>query len=60
MGSEHWYLTWFIIGMYFLPSMLAYRKRNVRAIVALNFLLGWTVIGWIVAFVWALTRDIPI
>jgi hypothetical protein len=48
------------IGLYFLPSFVGRKKRNAGAIVALNFFLGWTVIGWIVALVWATTVDPPI
>jgi hypothetical protein len=44
---------------YFLPSILGRKKRNAGAIVALNIFLGWTVLGWIVALVWALTNDAP-
>ena len=45
--------------MYFLPSIvaLARNKRDVLAILLLNFLLGWTLIGWIVALIWALKTD---
>jgi hypothetical protein len=45
--------------MYFLPSIIALvrGKRDVVAIVVLNFFLGWTVIGWVVALVWALKTD---
>jgi Superinfection immunity protein len=45
--------------MYFLPSLIALvrGKRDVVAIVVLNFFLGWTVIGWVVALVWALKTD---
>ncbi len=46
---------------YLLPTIIAAksRKRNAWAIFALNVLLGWTLLGWIVAFVWALTVDAP-
>jgi hypothetical protein len=46
---------------YFLPTIVAIvrKKRNVGAIAILNFFLGWTLIGWIVALVWALTADAP-
>jgi hypothetical protein len=27
--------------------------------VLLNFFLGWTVIGWVVALVWAVKTDAP-
>jgi hypothetical protein len=43
--------------LYFVPSFIAGGKRNFAAIVALNILLGWTVIGWVISLVWALTND---
>lgn len=45
--------------MYLLPAIvaLARRHRNKGAIVALNFLLGWTFFGWVGAFVWSLTSN---
>ncbi|MFZ0308769.1 MAG: superinfection immunity protein [Candidatus Sulfotelmatobacter sp.] len=45
--------------LYFLPSAAGWKKRNATAIVALNVLLGWTIIGWIVALIWGLTTDAP-
>jgi hypothetical protein len=47
--------------MYFLPSILAFArsKRDMTAIVLLNFFLGWTMIGWVVALVWAVKTDVP-
>jgi len=47
--------------MYFLPSIiaLARSKRDITAIVLLNFFLAWTMIGWIVALVWAVKTDVP-
>ncbi len=48
------------IGMvYFMPSVSAYhaRHRNVQAIFALNVFLGWTFIGWVIAYVWSLKKD---
>lgn len=47
--------------MYFLPSIiaLARNKRDIAAILLLNFFLGWTMIGWVVALVWAVKTDIP-
>lgn len=48
--------------MYFLPSIiaLARSKRDILAIFLLNFFLGWTLIGWIVALVWAAKHDAPV
>ncbi|VWD56299.1 hypothetical protein BCO71171_05976 [Burkholderia contaminans] len=46
-----------LLLLYFIPAIIAFRRRhhNRTAITALNVLLGWSVIGWIAAFVWALT-----
>lgn len=46
--------------LYFLPFILALArgKRDVLGIFLLNFFLGWTVIGWIVALIWAVKQDV--
>jgi hypothetical protein len=55
MGQESVVLL--VLTLYFIPSIVAIsNKRQVAAIIALNVLLGWTLIGWIVALVWALTN----
>jgi hypothetical protein len=43
---------------YFAPLWIALLRRHPdsRAIAGLNLLLGWTVIGWLLAMVWALSR----
>jgi hypothetical protein len=41
----------------FLPTFVGQSKRNAGAIFVLNLLLGWTVVGWVVALVWAMTVD---
>ena len=48
-----------IFVLYFIPSINAYwkKKRNKSAVLTLNFFLGWTVIGWIVALIWSSTKD---
>jgi len=43
--------------IYFAPSMIGDRKANRWAIFVLNLLLGWTVLGWIGALVWALCAE---
>ena len=47
--------------MYFLPTIiaLARNKRDIAAILLLNFFLGWSVIGWVVALIWAVKTDAP-
>lgn len=44
-------------GMYFLPLIVAAlrKHRQLPAIAMVDILLGWTVLGWIGALVWALT-----
>jgi hypothetical protein len=57
------FLPFFGFGflMYFLPSIVALvrSKRDITAIVLLNFFLGWTMIGWVVALIWAVKTDVP-
>jgi hypothetical protein len=57
------FLPFFGFGfvMYFLPSIVAFArsKRDTAAIVLLNFFLGWTLIGWVFALVWAVKNDVP-
>ena len=51
--------TLFMTGMaYLTPTLVAWYRshHNTAAIAALNVLLGWTILGWIGALIWALTR----
>jgi hypothetical protein len=48
-----------MIYLYFLPTIIGRRKRDRLAIFALNLLVGWSLIGWIIALVWALKEDQP-
>ncbi|UVT19883.1 MAG: superinfection immunity protein [Nitrospira sp.] len=44
--------------VYFIPSIVAAVRMhdNWIAICALNFILGWTGIGWISALIWAIHK----
>ena len=44
------------IAVYFIPTIIAFRKGrdNRISILALNFFLGWSLIGWVISLVWAL------
>lgn len=48
-----------ILVIYFIPAITGYmaKKKNKQAILVLNLLLGWSIIGWIIALVWATTKD---
>ena len=43
------------LSLYFTPSIVAfYRTKPLRfGIAFFNLLAGWTVIGWMAAFIWA-------
>ncbi len=61
--STFFFFPFFGMGtvLYFLPSIiaLARSKRDTLAIFLLNLFLGWSVVGWIVALVWAAKNDVP-
>lgn len=44
-----------LCAIYFLPSIVAKASGHPQttAIYVLNALLGWTLIGWVIALVWA-------
>ncbi|WP_251373165.1 superinfection immunity protein [Polynucleobacter ibericus] len=44
---------------YLLPFAIAFNKKraNSGAIFALNLFLGWSLIGWVVALVWAIKDE---
>lgn len=46
--------------VYLIPGIVASMRghRNRLAIWALDVLVGWTVLGWIVALIWALTSHV--
>jgi hypothetical protein len=45
--------------IYFIPTFIARSRghKNTLAIFALNLLLGWSLIGWTAALVWAMLAD---
>jgi hypothetical protein len=42
-------------AIYFIPAIIAAMRSHhqTAAIVLLNLFLGWTLVGWVVALVWA-------
>jgi hypothetical protein len=47
----------FAILLYFIPAILGRDKRDATGIFLLNLFLGWTVIGWIIALIWAVSAE---
>ena len=50
----------FLIGLvsYFLPTLIAVLRghHQTAPILVLNFLLGWTFVGWVAALAWSVSR----
>ena len=48
-----------LIGLYFVPTIVGYvrKKDNKMSILMLNLFLGWTLVGWVVSLVWAVSKD---
>jgi hypothetical protein len=53
------FLVFIAALIYFIPSFIAIEREhtNTTAIVVVNVLVGWTLIGWVGSLVWALVRD---
>ena len=47
--------------LYLLPTYEAWRKKhaNLTAIAIINVFLGWSLVGWVVAVVWAFKKPEP-
>jgi hypothetical protein len=48
-------------ALYMLPTIIAVarHKQNALTIGLINFFLGWSIIGWVLMLVWALSADAP-
>ncbi len=47
----------FSILLYFLPALIGRHKADAMGIFIVNLLFGWTVIGWIIALIWACAAE---
>jgi Superinfection immunity protein len=61
MGSLsiwHWMVLAILFSLYLLHGIIASKRdqHNKGAVWALNIVAGWTLIGWIGAFIWAFTN----
>ena len=56
----HVFTAAILLALYMLPSYVALMRRHIRqdSIIAVDMLLGWTFVGWIVALAWSLTGDV--
>jgi len=55
-------ITIFLLALltmfYFVPTIIAVivKHNSLGAVVVLNFFLGWSMVGWVVALVWAIAN----
>lgn len=49
-----------MLFVYFIPYAIAHSRkhRSASAILLVNVLLGWTLIGWLWALIWSLTGNV--
>ena len=59
MTPETFLLIIITLVIYFFPSFVAMVRENTQtaAIFILNLTLGWTILGWIGALVWAFVKQ---
>lgn len=57
-SSENLIAVAVVLLIYFAPALVANARhhKNTGAIAALNLLIGWTGLGWVLALVWSLTN----
>ncbi len=50
-----------LLGLYFLPTIVGAARKvvNIGSVFAINLLLGWSLIGWVVALAMALRTNPP-
>ncbi|KAK48178.1 membrane protein [Caballeronia jiangsuensis] len=49
-----------MLVLFVVPLIIAMcrKHRNTAPIILVNLLLGWTVLGWLVALIWAFTDNV--
>lgn len=58
-GINHWLALIIVPIIYFAPTLVARSRKHksLSAIVFVNVFLGWTLVGWLWAAVWAHTGN---
>jgi uncharacterized RDD family membrane protein YckC len=49
-----------LVPLYLAPAFIAARRKckSSAGIVVLDLLLGWTLLGWVIAMVWAVSGEV--
>jgi hypothetical protein len=60
-GGAGFILIILIIALYFIPTIIATSRKvtNTGSVFVINLLLGWSVIGWVVALAMAVKSKTP-
>ena len=47
------------VAIYMLPTLIAYARdiQHRQLVTLINIIAGWTLIGWVVTFIWALMAE---
>lgn len=58
-GDSFAVLIYILAFLYFIPSVIGIIRKhhNLFGLIALNVLLGWTILGWVGALIWSLLRS---
>jgi hypothetical protein len=63
LGTSELLIVLIVMGIlfvpYFIPSIIARKKVNFTGILLLNIFLGWTLLGWVIALIWAISDKTP-
>jgi hypothetical protein len=53
--ANSWFIGCPLAAIYFVPALVAFfrKQQNRWFILVLNFLFGWTIVGWIICLAWA-------
>ncbi len=45
-----------VVILYMLPTLIAYARDipQRKTVTVVNIVFGWTLVGWVIAFIWAL------
>ena len=48
-----------LLYLYFIPTLVAINKKhlNYLSIFVINLFLGWTIIAWVIALAWAVSKE---
>jgi len=46
-----------LIGFYFFPTIVGWKRKDGLSIFMVNLFLGWTIIGWIAVYFWASANE---